>query len=147
MTDWLIILLMLSSGFFMLLAALGILRLPDLPTRMHASTKAGALGAILVMAAAALFFTEAVVVTKAIAVILFILITAPIAAHAIGRAGYFVGVPLWEGSVKDELKSSYDPETHRLVSGLETPEELDQYRRNLDIKPRIKPKRKKNSDF
>lgn len=147
MIDWLIMLLLLSSGFFMLLAALGILRLPDLPTRMHASTKAGALGAILVMTAAALFFGEAVVVTKAVAVILFILITAPIAAHAIGRAGYFVGVPLWEGSVKDELKSSYDPETHRLVSGLETADELDAYRKNLDIKPRIKPKRRKHNDF
>lgn len=143
MIEWLIMFLLLSSAFFMLLAALGILRLPDLPTRMHASTKAGALGAILVMTSAALFFAEGVVVTKAVAVILFILITAPIAAHAIGRAGYFVGVPLWEGSVKDELQSSYDPETHRLVSGMETAEELNIYRKNLDIRPKVKLKRKK----
>lgn len=144
MIEWLIMLLLLASAFFMLLAALGILRLPDLPTRMHASTKAGALGAILVMTAAALFFADSLVVTKAIAVILFILITAPIAAHAIGRAGYFVGAPLWEGSVKDELKASYDAETHRLVSGMETAEELDIYRKNLDIKPKVKLKRKKH---
>lgn len=143
MIEWLIMFLLLASAFFMLLAAVGILRLPDLPTRMHASTKAGALGAILVMTAAAFFFAEGVVVTKAIAVILFILITAPIAAHAIGRAGYFVGVPLWEGSIKDELKESYDPETHRLISGMETAEELDVYRKNLDIKPKVKLKRKK----
>lgn len=143
MTEWLIILLMLASGFFMLLAALGILRLPDLPTRMHASTKAGALGAMLVMTAVTLFFAEALVAAKAIAVILFILVTAPIAAHAIGRAGYFVGVPLWEGSLKDELKTSYDAKSHRLISGMETEEELEIYRRNLDIKPHIKPRRRK----
>ncbi|MFK7161752.1 monovalent cation/H(+) antiporter subunit G [Marinospirillum sp. MEB164] len=147
MIEWIIMFLLLFSSLFMLLAALGILRLPDLPTRMHASTKAGALGAILVMTAAALFFSDSLVVTKAIAVILFILITAPIAAHAIGRAGYFVGVPMWEGSVKDELQANYDPKTHRLLSGLETAEELEIYRKNLDIKPRIKPKRKRNSDF
>ncbi len=142
MTEWLTMIFMISSGLFMLLAALGVLRLPDLPTRMHASTKAGALGAILIMAAAAFFFADGVVVTKAIAVILFILITAPIAAHAIGRAGYFIGVPLWDGSVKDELKSCYDPETHRLVSGLETADEIEAYRKNLDIKPKVKLKQR-----
>ena len=147
MIEWLIMLLLLASAFFMLLAALGILRLPDLPTRMHASTKAGALGAILVMTAVAFYFAEGVVVTKAIAVIVFILITAPIAAHAIGRAGYFVGVPLWEGSVKDELESSYDPETHRLVSGMETAEEKEAYKKNLDLKPKVKLKRRKKKDF
>ncbi|WP_409524340.1 monovalent cation/H(+) antiporter subunit G [Nitrincola sp. MINF-07-Sa-05] len=145
MIDILIMITMLGSAVFMLLAALGILRLPDLPTRMHASTKAGALGAILVMFAVSLHFADGVVVAKSIAVVLFILITAPVAAHAIGRAGYFVGVPLWEGTVKDDLKESYDPETHRLYSGLETPEQLEAYKKNLDMKPRIRVKNKKKS--
>ena len=46
--------------------------------------------------------------------ILFILLTAPVAAHAIGRAGYFVGVPLWDKMLKDDLKDRYDPDTHIL---------------------------------
>jgi len=111
-------LLLLGAGF-MVLAAVGILRLPDLPTRMHASTKAGALGASLTMLAVAFHLPEGAVVARALAVIVFILLTAPVAAHVIGRAGYFVGVPLWKGTVKDELKKHYDPESHSLESGFE----------------------------
>jgi multicomponent Na+:H+ antiporter subunit G len=70
--------------------------MPDLLTRMHATTKAGALGAGLIMLAVAVHFAEAAVVARAVGVILFIMLTAPVAAHAIGRAGYFVGVPFWE---------------------------------------------------
>lgn|SRR5690554_6827483 len=142
MTDWIIKFLMLTSSIFILLAAVGILRLPDLLTRMHASTKAGALGITLMMLAASFHFFDSVVMAKSLAVIIFILITAPVAAHAIGRAGYFVGVPVWTKTVKDELINCYDPKSHRLMSGLETEEELEIYRQNLDFKPRIRVKRK-----
>lgn len=138
MIEWIVKILMLMSATFILLASIGLIRLPDLITRMHASTKAGALGITLMMIAAAFSFMETVVLAKAIAVIVFILITAPVAAHAIGRAGYFVGIPVWEKTVKDELINCYDPESHRLMSGLETEEELEAYKQNLDIKPRIR---------
>lgn len=125
MSDWIVSILLLAGAAFMLLAAVGILRLPDLPTRMHASTKAGAMGAMFTMAGVAMYFADSVVLTRAIAIIIFILLTAPIAAHVIGRAGYFVGVPLWDGTVKDELRDSYDPETHKLRSGYEgSPESM-----------------------
>ncbi|MBF8223863.1 monovalent cation/H(+) antiporter subunit G [Halomonas sp. 328] len=112
--------LIIAGGLFMLLASLGILRLPDLLTRMHATTKAAALGVILVMLAVALHFGEVGVVARSFAIIIFILMTAPVAAHVIGRAGYFVGSKLWSGTVKDELRPNYDPLTHELKSGLET---------------------------
>ena len=112
--------LMLSGASLMLLASLGLLRLPDLLTRMHATTKASALGVILIMLAVALHFAEVAVVARAVAIITFVLMTAPIAAHVIGRAGYFVGSKLWSGTVKDELKPNYDPFTHELKSGQET---------------------------
>ncbi|GAA0572457.1 monovalent cation/H(+) antiporter subunit G [Halomonas salifodinae] len=112
--------LLLSGAVFMLLAAVGVLRLPDLLTRMHATTKAAALGVSLVMLAVALHFAEVAVVARAFGVIIFILMTAPVAAHVIGRAGYFVGSRLWSGTVKDELRPNYDPLTHELKSGLET---------------------------
>ena len=54
-----------------------------------------------------------------VAVVTFILLTAPVAAHVIGRAAYFVGVPLWEGTVKDVLRDKYDPKTHHVESGLD----------------------------
>jgi len=115
--------LLLTGASFMILAAVGILRLPDLPTRMHASTKAGAMGAMMIMASVAVYFADIVVFARALAIVIFILITAPIAAHVIGRAGYFLGTPLWDGTVKDELRDNYDEETHRLYSGFDVPPE------------------------
>lgn len=114
MIEWIIGFLMVLGSLFMLLAAVGILRLPDLPTRMHASTKAGAMGAIFIMTAVVLHFSTGIVFARALAIVLFIIMTAPIAAHVIARAGYFVGVPLWRGTVKDELRDHYDPVTHSL---------------------------------
>ena len=47
--------------------------------------------------------------------ITFVFLTAPVAAHMIARASYFVGVPLWEGTIIDELRGHYDRRTHRLA--------------------------------
>lgn len=141
MTDFIIGFFMLASASFVLLAALGILRLPDLLTRMHASTKAGALGIMLMMVAVSVHFMSLTVLAKGIAIILFIFMTAPVAAHAIGRAGYFVGVPVWTKTVKDELYDNYDADSHRLRSGLETEEELKKM--STKGKPRIRLNTKK----
>jgi multicomponent Na+:H+ antiporter subunit G len=111
--------LLIFGALLGLLAAIGLYRMPDLPTRMHATTKAGVLGTTLIMIAVAIFFAEVHVIARAFAIISFLILTAPVAAHVIGRASYFVGVPLWEGTVKDELKESYDTETHYLRSGFE----------------------------
>lgn len=119
MSELIVSLLLFTGASFMILAAVGILRLPDLPTRMHASTKAGAMGAMMTMAGVAAHFADIAVFTRALAIVIFILITAPIAAHVIGRAGYFLGTPLWEGTIKDELRDNYDDETHKLRSGFE----------------------------
>ncbi|MDR5874081.1 monovalent cation/H(+) antiporter subunit G [Halomonas sp. CUBES01] len=124
--------LILVGAVFMFLAALGLVRMPDLLTRMHATTKAATLGATLIMLAVALHFGEVAVVARAFGVILFIMITAPVAAHVIGRAGYFVGARLWSGTVKDELRPNYDPLTHELKSGLETQENAKRHPRETD---------------
>ena len=112
---------LVAGAGFMLIAALGLLRMPDLLTRMHATTKAGVLGAGLIMVGAAIFIGQLTVVVKAVAVIAFLVLTAPVAAHAIGRAGYFVGVPLWSQTHTDELEGRYDPKTHILASAPEKP--------------------------
>jgi len=114
--DALVAILLVTGTFIMLLAGIGVLRMPDLLMRMHATTKAGTLGAGLVMLAVAAHFLDAGVTARALAIILFIMLTAPVAAHAIGRAGYFVGVPLWGKMLKDDLKDRYDPDTHLLRS-------------------------------
>jgi len=120
-TEGLTAFFLVAGAGFMLIAALGLLRMPDLLTRMHATTKAGVLGAGLIMVGAAIFIGQLTVVVKAIAVIAFLILTAPIAAHALGRAGYFVGVPLWSETHTDELEGRYDRDTHTLASSGDTP--------------------------
>lgn len=107
---------LLIGAVFMLLAALGVVRMPDLFTRMQATTKSATLGAGCTLLAAALHFADLGVTTRVVAVIAFLLLTAPVAAHMIGRAAYFIGVPLWEKTMADELRGHYDPRTHDLVS-------------------------------
>jgi hypothetical protein len=58
---------------------------------------------------------------RALATSVFFLLTAPVSAHLVGRASYFLGVPLWEGTVIDELRGRYDLRTHRLDSSFATP--------------------------
>ncbi|GGC99585.1 monovalent cation/H(+) antiporter subunit G [Halopseudomonas salina] len=96
--------LILLGAAFSLLGALGVLRLPDAYTRMHAASKAGALGAILVLLGvlAATAGTAWVEILLAIAVLL---ITAPLAAHAISRAGHMAGVRPSVGPLGDALDS------------------------------------------
>jgi len=88
---------------FMLLAGLGVLRLPDLYCRASATTKAATLGVGCLLIATAVFFQDSQVTTRVLATIAFLLLTAPVAAHMLGRAAYRRGVPLWEGTVSDEL--------------------------------------------
>ena len=103
MIDVAVAVLIVGGAFFAFVAGLGVLRMPDIMIRMHASTKAGTLGCGMILLAVALHFQDTGTVSRAIAAILFILITAPVAAHMIGRAAYRTGVPLWYGNVIDEM--------------------------------------------
>ncbi len=107
--------LILIGALFMLVAALGVARMPDLLTRMHCSTKSATLGVGCIMVGVALYFGEFAVGARALAVVAFLLVTAPVAAHMIGRAAYFAGVSLWEGTLSDELRGRYDVATHSLA--------------------------------
>jgi multicomponent Na+:H+ antiporter subunit G len=100
--------LVVAGGLFSLVAAIGVVRLPDILVRMHASTKAGTLGAGLILLAVAVFFRAGDISARAGAGIAFLLLTAPVAAHMIARAAYFAGVPLWKKTGLDELREHYD---------------------------------------
>lgn len=86
MIDWIAGLLCLGGGAFALIAGLGVLKLPDVLTRMHASTKAGTLASLLILVAVAIEFWTLDVTAKAVAAILFLMLTAPLAAHLLGRS-------------------------------------------------------------
>jgi multicomponent Na+:H+ antiporter subunit G len=107
---------------FMLVAAIGVARMPDLFMRLHASTKSATLGAGCLMLGAAIHFLELGVAARALAVMVFFIVTAPISAHVIGRAAYFARVPLWEGTLSDELRGRYDEATHDLASPVQSAE-------------------------
>lgn len=95
------------GALFVLLAAVGILRMPDTYLRMATTTKAATLGVGLLLGAAAFYFMDLSVTTRVLAIIIFIVLTAPVGAHLIGRASYIVGNKLWEKSVIDDLEGKY----------------------------------------
>ena len=95
--------LVLLGALLSLLGALGVWRLPDAYTRMHSAGKAGALGAVLVMLGAlcATGGQNWFAVMLAVAVLL---LTAPLASHAISRAGHRAGVKPLVGELGDALQ-------------------------------------------
>ncbi|MGI9510843.1 MAG: monovalent cation/H(+) antiporter subunit G [Geminicoccaceae bacterium] len=104
MIEFLVATFLILGGAFAAIAGLGLLRLPDVLIRMHASTKAGTLGVGLIVIGAAIHFGDLFVITKAALIIIFLLLTAPVAAHLIGRAAYRSGTPLWSATVIDEWR-------------------------------------------
>ena len=116
MTEIFTAILVVSGSLFAFAAALGVLRLPDVFIRMHASTKAGTLGCGLIFLAVAIHFGEIGIVVRAIAAFVFLILTAPVAAHMIGRAAYRTGVPLWRETVIDELAETSAPTKVGLAS-------------------------------
>lgn len=87
------LLLLLAGVGFVFAASIGVLRFSDALQRMHASTKAGTLGAVLVLAGAMLVLDEAALPVGATA-IAFMMLTVPVAAHLLGRAAYVSGASL-----------------------------------------------------
>jgi multicomponent Na+:H+ antiporter subunit G len=95
--------LLIVGTLFCLVAAVGMLRLPDTLIRMHAATKAGTLGTGFILAAEAVAADDLGTTIRAVAVIVFLLLTAPVAAHLIGRAAYHRGIHLFHKTWIDEL--------------------------------------------
>ncbi len=104
MTQWLTGILVLIGALLMLLAAVGVLRLPDLFTRMQASTKASTLGLACLLAGTALQLAEVSSSIRAVSIGAFLMLTSPVSTHVIARAAYLMRVPLWEGTVVDEWR-------------------------------------------
>jgi multicomponent Na+:H+ antiporter subunit G len=108
MTDLIVILLLLGGSGFALVAAIGVWRLPDAMMRMHASSKAGTLGGGMLFIAVAFGLGDFSAAVRAVAGIAFLLLTAPVASHLIGRATYLLGVPRHPSQARDDLAGRYD---------------------------------------
>jgi multicomponent Na+:H+ antiporter subunit G len=109
-TEWVVCVLMGIGLAFDCLGAIGLVRLPDVYTRLQATTKCVTLGTCFILLGVAAFaFGHAHVsmAVKALVCMLFVLLTAPVGAHAVARGAHVSGVPLWEGSVADKYKDDF----------------------------------------
>lgn len=109
---WIASALLLAGGLIGLVGAIGVLRLPDSYTRMHAASKAGALGTVLVLAGVAAA-SEGAVSLEALFAIAVLLATTPLAAHAVSRAAYRAGIlprtgPLGDAMAQQSAKTRAD---------------------------------------
>jgi len=99
MSDYLVGALLWIAGIFTLVAAIGLLRFPDIFLRMHAATKAGTIGVISSLLAITIYFEDPAIRVRAVLIALFLCITAPIVGHVLSRASLLAGVPLAKGTV------------------------------------------------
>jgi len=86
MTTIITAILLFSGALFILVSAIGLIRFDNLFSRMHATTKATSFGILLMVLAEGIFFNSGVVWLKAVLVIFFIYITAPLASHSIAQS-------------------------------------------------------------
>lgn len=107
--EWATIGFVLLGTGLLLIAGIGLVRMPDLFLRMSAATKAATLGSASLLVAAALHFGELSLIAQVTATIFFLILTAPVGAHIIARAGYRKNrAPLYSDTAIDELKTYYD---------------------------------------
>lgn len=88
--DVLVAVLLCAGGLWVLIAAIGVVRMPDALTRMHPATKAATLGLGCILVAVAIHFAEVDVATRSLLIALFVFLTAPVAAHRIGRVAFLL---------------------------------------------------------
>ena len=102
--EWLVVAGLLVGCFFLALSAIGMLRLPDVYSRMHAITKASTLGMAGLLAASGLFHgLQGDGFLGEIVAMWFVLLTNPVGGHMIARSAYLVGIPMTDQSVIDQL--------------------------------------------
>lgn len=99
---------MVVGSLFALTASLGLIRLKDVYMRMHAASKAGTLGSGLLLLALAVHAGQLDVVTRALAGVIFFLLTAPVSTHLLARAAYMVGYKPCSDTVVDALAEAQD---------------------------------------
>jgi multicomponent Na+:H+ antiporter subunit G len=101
--------LLLAGVFLSLVAAVGLVRLPDVLSRMHAATKPATLGLLLICIGAAVRMPDGADAVKLLLVAAFQFLTAPVAAHMIGRAAYRSGAGALDQLVVDDLREVSAP--------------------------------------
>lgn len=102
MIDWIAAAFWLAGATLAVLAGVGVLRMPDLFTRMQAAAKASTMGLGCLLVGTAIELGDSASVARAASIAAFIMLTSPVAAHVVARAAYLTDVPLWSGTAVDE---------------------------------------------
>ena len=95
---------------FDVFGCLGLVRLPDVYNRLQAATKCVTLGTCSILFGTFLIVGFTAPGIKALLCIVFLVLTSPVAAHAIARGAHRAGVKLWEGSIVDRYKEDREGE-------------------------------------
>ncbi len=99
--DYGVLALLILGVVLMWIAAIGLLRMPDLYLRTSVTSKGATLGIAALLLGVALHSGELGTSSRALAVIIFMMVTAPVAAHMLGRAAYRSGVPFAQTTLQD----------------------------------------------
>jgi multicomponent Na+:H+ antiporter subunit G len=102
---------LLTGSALTLAAGIGVLRFPNLLARMHAGAKPQVLGVLLALAGLALRVRSASVSATLALIAIFQLLTAPVSAHIVARAGYRTGKIQPDMLVHDELTADLEAAT------------------------------------
>jgi len=89
---------------FDIFGCIGLLRLPDVYNRLQATTKCVTLGTCSILLGTFILKGFNTTGIKAILVAIFLLLTSPVAAHALARGAHKSGVKLWPKSVVDKYE-------------------------------------------
>ncbi|MDX5422499.1 MAG: monovalent cation/H(+) antiporter subunit G [Hymenobacteraceae bacterium] len=95
--------ILLGVGF-MFLSTIGLLRFPDFYIRMSAITKGATLGLGLILLGIGIYFNQPDILLKVLVIISFTFLTAPVAAHVIGRTAVQNRIPFWSKTNLEEFK-------------------------------------------
>jgi multicomponent Na+:H+ antiporter subunit G len=100
--------------FFKIISVIGLNRMPDLYLRMHGAAKSTTLGVTFILIGMAVHFGSPAAITRAVLIILFFFLTAPVGVHVLARAAYFRGVPSTDQTLFDQLADQYDRKNHKV---------------------------------
>lgn len=110
--------MILVGALFAFLAAVGIVRMPDVFMRMQATTKATTFGVMLLMGGVAVAFANDQVTARSALVVVFVFLTAPVAAHMLARAAHLQRPRLYPGTLCDEMPCA-PPESPETAPGVD----------------------------
>lgn len=94
----------LGGSTFMLIASIGMIRFPDFYIRNSASTKAVVLGVLLILLGVGIHYNDTIVFIEIFAILLFIFLISPLAAHIVSRAAVITNVTFWKKTDLRELQ-------------------------------------------